>query len=64
LDIAPDDLARILRGARLCPDSHRDWYFSYVAERLKFFREPVNQIVAEALKRLGQTNSSKTRRKQ
>jgi hypothetical protein len=64
MNVSPDDMSRILRGARLCPDSHRDWYFAYCAERIKFFREPIPQIVTDALRRLGQTNSSsKPRRK-
>jgi hypothetical protein len=58
MNLDPDDLARILRGARKCGDNHRDEYFRYVAERLKFFNEPLPQIIDAALKR-GQIHSKR-----
>jgi hypothetical protein len=53
----PDDMARILRGARKCPDSSRDDYFQYVAERLKYFSEPLDQITADAVQLFGEAQT-------
>jgi hypothetical protein len=62
LNLAPDDLARVLRGARKCPDNTRDAYFRYVAERLKYYREPLTQITADAVQRFGTAPSKRPRR--
>jgi hypothetical protein len=61
LDLGPDDIARILRGARKCPDSHRDAYFAYCAERLKYYREPLDQITADAVQRFGTSKRPRRR---
>jgi hypothetical protein len=63
LDLAPDDLARVLRGARKCGDNHRDEYFRYVAERIKYFNEPLDPITAEAVQRFGTAPSKRPRRR-
>ena len=64
MELAPDDMARILRGARKCGDSSRDQYFMYVAGRLKYFNEPLDQAIADAVSRFGTNPSKRPRRRQ
>jgi hypothetical protein len=63
MNLSPDDLAAVLAGARRCGDSSRDAFFQYVAQRIKYVSEPLDQTIIDALKRFGerQTNSSNKR---
>jgi hypothetical protein len=62
MNLDPDQMAAILRGARKCPDNTRDAFFAHVAERLRFFSEPLTVTIAEAVKRFGTAPSKRPRR--